>query len=979
MHASSPQLSNRGRSDLGRPSGATGARLLAAALASLTALPAGAEEPRRDPGDGPGEAGEQREPELEGGAAQHSRWFEARYGPAPASALVRVQQAIARERDRVGPSTLQPDGPVRMKAVPGNAWVNLGPTGSSRDTPSIGAGHLTTQSALINSIVTHPTNPDILYVADDGGGVWKTWDATAATPHWRPLTDTLGSMFAGALAMDPRSPEILYLGLGGWNRGAPGVSYTRDGGATWRDPVFLTAQSGNSTATGLHVHDLAVDPGDSGNVLAATDLGLFRSTNAGDGFGQVALARPAGASAHFEEAWSVAWVGGRSWLLVTTLAGYDASGARNLYPGDLGLWRSDDGAVTWTWAGDALPATPTLGNGKLAVAPSTLGDPATARVYLLAGNSDYQVSAQRDVFRSDDGGHHFSGLGVNSGRAPFNPVEAPSNYTDHAALSQTDLDVLKQQAYYNQAIAVDPRDPDLVFIGGQLTHARSQDGGASWGLMSYGYPVIAIQPGPLPYVHPDFHAMAISAGPSGATLWIGTDGGLTRSTDAFTAGAGHATYDDGVNVGRVTILPYSIACAPEAWPAAGQGYVITGLQDNGTRARVGDSTLFDTILGGDGVGVAVSMGSTAVGAQVVPQLQLAGNFFRILRSDNGGAFDGQHPFHTGLGGLPPLLPAFAVDVAAPDPRTFLTITDLPDSAVYLSVGGGSWQNIVGAVTAADGSTRSTFGTPASGNTPAAPPSLRTLTAWPKKSGVYAAASNRYTFVTSDGGAHWFTGNHVGLDAANAPDGLTRINGIAFDPSDPTFSTLWAASGAFVLPSGLPIPDAVGHVFRTTDRGVTWTALPGVAGSRLPNVPVSTLVADHNDPAGNTVYVGTDAGLYRTTDGGLHWARFGSGLPLGSVTGVCLNESSSSIKLAMWGRGIWQVNTAASGNPAGVRGRGDLNHHLRLDGFDLIDLAAALGATQADDRYRAEADLVGAVNAIDDDDLTAFLARFGGSP
>ena len=956
----------------------TAARALVAALALLagTAARAAGPEVAHPAADLEGALDAEEGPAREGSARDHRRYFEERYGPAPASALVRVQQAITRERDRVGPLPSQPGdgGLLSSLAVQGNAWVNLGPTGSSRDTPSIGAGHLTTQSSLINAIVVHPGNPDILYVADDGGGVWKTYDATAATPHWRPLTDTLGSMFAGALAMDPNSPEILYLGMGTYNRGAPGISYTRDGGATWKDPVFLTAQSGGVTSTALRVHDLKVDPNDSANVLAATDLGLFRSTDAGNTWAHVALTHgPGPAPARLDETWSVSWVGGNSWLLTGTQAVADASGTLTLSPGDFGLWRSDDGAATWSWVTGVVPSSAPLGNAKLAVAPSTAGDPATSRVYLLAGSSDDNAGEQRDLFRSDDGGLHFRALGVNASRAPVNPVEAPSNYSNRAALSQTDLNILKEQASYNQALVVDPRDPDLIFIGGQLTHARSQDGGASWALMGYGYPGVAITPGPLPYVHPDYHAMAISTGPAGATLWIGTDGGLTRSTDAFTSGPGKATYDDGVNVGRVTILPYALACAPESWPAAGQGYLITGLQDNGTRARVGNSTLFDPINGGDGVGVAVSMSFTALGPVIVPQLQLAGNFNRIVRSDNGADFDTQHPFHDGLGGPPASLPAFAVDVSAPNPRTFLTITDPPDAAVYRSVGGAAWQKIVGTVTAADGTTREVL------SPPGAALGLRVITAWPKKTGVYAAASNRYTFITSDGGATWFNGNYVGLDAAKAPDGVSRLTGVAFDPSDATFSTLYAGSGAYVLLGGLPIPDTLGHVFRTTDKGVTWTALPGVPGARLPNVPVSALVIDHNDATGKTLYVGTHAGLYRTVDGGQHYSRFGTGLPLGAVTGVCLNESSSSIKVSMWGRGFWQVNTGASGNPAGVRGRGDMNHHLRLDGFDLIDFAATLGATQADDRYRAEADLVGSVNAIGDDDLTAFLARFGGTP
>jgi hypothetical protein len=905
--------------------------------------------------------------EQEGSPREHRRYFEEKYGKPSGAALIRLKQAIAKERDKVGPATPVPDpaaGPEAFARVPGNAWVNLGPTGSSKDTSVIGAGRLTTQSALINAIVTHPTNPDILYVADEGGGVWKTYDATAATPHWLPLTDTLGGTFSGALAMDPYSPEILYLGLGSYNRGEPGITYTRDGGATWADLTFLTAPSGTSTATALWVHDIKIDPKNSSNVLAATDIGLYRSTNAGVSWARVAPPHTE-VSTNLDQAWSIAWIGGSSWLVTATTGLTDATtGALTALPGDLGLWRSDDGAVTWTLVTTAVPGKG-LGRATLAVAPSTLGDPKTTRIYLAAGNNDETTDSQRDVFRSDDGGKSFVGLGVNSSGAPVNPA-APAGWP--SGFQQGDLDFFKSQATYNQALVVDPRDPDTLFIGGQLAHGRSTDGGLTWAVMSHGYPVV---PTGLPYVHPDFHAMAISTAGGTARLWIGTDGGLTRSTDAFTAAPGNGTYDDGVNVGRVTILPYALACAPESWPADGQGYMLMGLQDNGTRARVGNSTLWDPIVGGDGVGVAVSKAYTQTPDGIVPKIQLASNFNNITRSDNGGAF---RVFTDGIASAGPIsLPVFAVDLAAADPTTFLTMSNAPDSAVYRSVAGGAWQKIVGKVTAADGTTRLVLAPPGSSL------GLRTLTAYPKQTGVYAAASNRYTFITTDGGANWFNGNYVGTDPVVAPIGTYRLSSITFDPSDSTFSTIIVSTTAVEMFDTQPIPDSYGHVFKSTDKGLHWTSIVGVAGSRLPNLPVSTVLADPGDATGKTIYAGTDAGLYRTLDGGQHWARFGTGLPLTEVTGMCLSESSSSLKVATWGRGIWQLNVGASGNSAGVRGRGDLNHHLRLDGFDLIDLAALLGTTQASDSYRAEADLVGTVNAVDDDDLSAFLTRFGGTP
>src|SRR4029077_14170530 len=114
-----------------------------------------------------------------------------------------------RGRDLVGaPSRRKPaaelqSGPV----VRGNDWINIGP--DNADMAQDGAGDI--DSGRLRSIVPHPGNPDILFVATAGGGVWKTYNGGTT---WEPLTDRLGSLGSGALAMDPGNPDVLAYGLG---------------------------------------------------------------------------------------------------------------------------------------------------------------------------------------------------------------------------------------------------------------------------------------------------------------------------------------------------------------------------------------------------------------------------------------------------------------------------------------------------------------------------------------------------------------------------------------------------------------------------------------------------------------------------------------------------------------------------------------------------------------------------------------------
>src|SRR5260370_632848 len=71
----------------------------------------------------------------------------------------------------------------------------------------------------------------------------------------------------------------------------PGLVRSTDGGATWSDPVQLTATVPNTRMSGA-ITDIKVDPANSAVVLATTDVGLFRSADAGASWQQVPLIGP---------------------------------------------------------------------------------------------------------------------------------------------------------------------------------------------------------------------------------------------------------------------------------------------------------------------------------------------------------------------------------------------------------------------------------------------------------------------------------------------------------------------------------------------------------------------------------------------------------------------------------------------------------------------------------------------------------------
>ncbi|HKD41271.1 MAG TPA: hypothetical protein VKB87_13390, partial [Myxococcaceae bacterium] len=178
-----------------------------------------------------------------------------------------------------------------------------------------------------------------------------------------------------------------------------------------------------------------------------------------------------------------------------------------------------------------------------------------------------------------------------------------------------------------------------------------------------------------------------------------------------------------------------------------------------------------------------------------------------------------------------------------------------------------------------------------------------------------------------------------------------------------------------------VPDSVGHLFLTVDGGNTWQPF-GVGGAnRLPNVPVQVVKFDPADTADQTIYVGTDIGVYRTTDRGANWERFGVGFPFVRVTDLFIARNGSLLRAATYGRGAWEIYPNAAA-PAGVKGDGDYDRNQQIDFRDIAAVASRLGttpATSAQPFYDWRVDVVGSANAIDEADLSAMLTSFGGHP
>ena len=130
--------------------------------------------------------------------------------------------------------------------------------------------------------------------------------------------------------------------------------------------------------------------------------------------------------------------------------------------------------------------------------------------------------------------------------------------------------------------------------------------------------------------------------------------------------------------------------------------------------------------------------------------------------------------------------------------------------------------------------------------------------------------------------------------------------------------------AYVGLSGFTADTLVGHIYKTIDFGQTWTQADGNSGltfnpNGLPDIPVLKVLVDSTDNSGicggracsNSVFAGTDIGVFHSSDGGATWQPFNLGV-IPAVPVYDLAQNSSGVVYAgTHGRGLFGLGVTAS--------------------------------------------------------------------
>ena len=424
-------------------------------------------------------------------------------------------------------------------------WESLGPTNWNSFSYNPGNGR-------VNCVALDPLDPTIIYVGTPSGGLWRSNDNGNS---WAPLFTDLPSMGVSGIAIHPTSPDAIFIATGdgdGADTFSAGVLKTTDGGLTWQPTGLDWNISQARTTRALRMH-----PNDPNMMYCAASNGLYRTTDGGD-------------------TWDLMMPG--SFRDVEFMPGDTTI----VYASSNRFYRSDSEGLGFSAAVSGLPPNNQVGRMAIAVSPA---DPLI--VYALCSrNSDQGFLG---LYRSTDGGHSF---------------EERSTSPNIMGWS-TDGGDEGGQAWYDMALAVDPVDPDIVYVGG-INVWRSNDGGITWNIRSHW-----VYPSSIGYTHADIHSLDILDG----KLWCGSDGGIYVSSNG---GNNWQDRSAGLDITQFYRLGTS---------ELRSDLVLGGAQDNGSN-RLLDGQ-WTHVFGADGMECAVDRTNTNI---LYASYQLGG----LLRSNNSG-------------------------------------------------------------------------------------------------------------------------------------------------------------------------------------------------------------------------------------------------------------------------------------------------------------------------------------------------------
>ncbi|HUZ04714.1 MAG TPA: hypothetical protein VMU62_05110, partial [Acidobacteriaceae bacterium] len=316
--------------------------------------------------------------------------------------------------------------PVAAKNLAALQWWLVGPYRGGRDVAVAGV----------------PGDTKTYYVGAVGGGLWKTTDGGVV---YKPIFDAEKIASIGAIAVAPSDPNILYVGTGEADMRSDitfgdGVYKSTDAGKSWANVGLKDTQQ---------IGRIWIDPKNTDHVLVAAlghaygpneQRGVFLTEDGGKTWQKTLYKNAdtgaidlAAAQENSDVIYASLWQTHRvPWSVYAPVNGAGSW-----------LYKSTDGGKTWAQlTGHGLPDG-TWGRSGIAVAAGTNGK----RVYAIID------APKSGLYRSDDSGATWALVGSDAR--------------------------IRQRMWYFSGIAVDPKNPDVVYLS-NVSIFRTTNGGKTF-------------------------------------------------------------------------------------------------------------------------------------------------------------------------------------------------------------------------------------------------------------------------------------------------------------------------------------------------------------------------------------------------------------------------------------------------------------------------------------------------------------------
>jgi hypothetical protein len=794
-------------------------------------------------------------------------------------------------------------------ATASGGWVSLGPAPMTSDAGNGQDYGLVT--GRVNAIAVDPADPtgNTVYVGGALGGLWRSQNAASGSfgnatgVTWVSLTDNQPTLSFGAIALQPgnvnaatRLSNVILLGTGETNSAIDsyyGLGFLRstDTGNTW---TLISSAAGGLSFKGLGVSHIAFSTTATSRVVAAVGtapLGNMEGAATLSSVRGLYYSNDAGLTwTHADPTDSGAVISTTTATAVVWNAAVGKFFAAIRYHG---FYSSPDG-TTWTRLANQpgasnpiplskanCPANPHLTScpmfrGEMAVVPG--------RNEMYAWYVD-DNSNDQGIWRTLDGG------------ATWTEIDD----TGFTACGDA-LGCGATQSFFNMSMAAVPSGSVTDLYVGAVNEFKCRNlssstttcnGGAGWLNLTHVYGCLDIA-----HVHPDEHGIDFMIAGGKAIIYFGNDGGVYRALDGFTGlmngscASGSPNQFDSLNGGLGSMSQVvSFSQHP-----GNSSILLGGTQDNGSPSRNTSTsgTNWINVNAGDGgyneinpvntnewftANTDVSIQRCALGTNC------DGNaFVPVVSSGQVGGDAG--PFYT-----PYIL----------DPQSAQSELLVGTCRVWRGTGSGnaflplSPNFDAGVAATCTGSeTNLVRGLAAGGATDASGLS-KVIYATTEGTGPLGGLLGGQVFGTTDAGIQPMVDITSNLDNSSH----YTISAVGIDATDATGQT------AYVTVMGFGTP----HVWKTTDAGGSWTDFSGTGAGAIPDAPANTIVVD---PGGDTVYVGTDVGVFSSQASAANWTEVGplSGagyLPNVPVTKLRIFNSGPRklLRASTYGRGVWE--------------------------------------------------------------------------